>query len=112
MAIRFTEAFSTYWNHMVHSFREGDVLPGGEFANHLLATGSPVVEETASTPDVTGDGVPDGTAVDVLGWVGDDSVRAAQALEAEQKRDKPRSTLAANLQKLAGKAASDAQHEG
>lgn len=36
---------------------------------------------------------PDGTKDDVLAWVGDDRQRAEQALEAEHRRDKPRTTL-------------------
>lgn len=41
-------------------------------------------------------------AADVLAWVGEDPERAAEALEAEQAKDKPRSTLVAALTKLAG----------
>lgn len=44
--------------------------------------------------------VPDGTAKDVLDWVGDDPDRARQALDAEQGREKPRSTLVATLTRL------------
>jgi hypothetical protein len=43
----------------------------------------------------------DGTAADVLAWVGEDPERAAEALEAEQAKDKPRSTLVKQLEKLA-----------
>lgn len=47
-------------------------------------------------------GVPDGTAKDVLDWVGDDSARAQAALSAENaKGDDARSTLVAKLTKLA-----------
>lgn len=101
MAIVVTEACRSWWNYQVHDLAAGDVVPAGEFADHLLATGAPVVEETDTTPDVDGDGVPDGTAKDVLGWVGDDPAKAALALLAEGKRDKPRSTLVADLEKLA-----------
>ena len=41
-------------------------------------------------------------AADVLAWVGEDAERAAEALAAEQAKDKPRSTLVAALTKLAG----------
>ncbi len=44
---------------------------------------------------------PEGTADEVLAWVGEDAERAAAALEAEQARAKPRSTLVAQLEKLA-----------
>jgi hypothetical protein len=50
----------------------------------------------------SGGGVPEGTADKVLEWVGEDKERAAQALVAEQKRDKPRSTLVDQLTKTAG----------
>lgn len=46
--------------------------------------------------------VPQGNAEEVLAWVGDDPDRARLALDAEQARDKPRTTLAAKLTKLAG----------
>lgn len=39
----------------------------------------------------------DGAARDILNWVGDDPVRASIALEAEQSRPKPRSSLIAKL---------------
>jgi hypothetical protein len=36
-----------------------------------------------------------------LAWVGEDRERAAEALAAEEARDKPRSTLVRDLTKLA-----------
>lgn len=41
--------------------------------------------------------VPDGTVKEVLDWVGDDSARARAALEAEQAKDSPRSSLVGQL---------------
>ncbi|GFH34295.1 hypothetical protein [Streptomyces pacificus] len=41
------------------------------------------------------------TAAEVLDWVGDDPDRAAEALEAEEAADKPRSTLVKQLKKIA-----------
>lgn len=55
-----------------------------------------------SSDDNDPDAVPDGSAEVVLGWVAEDRERAARALKAEQARDKPRSTLTAHLEKLAG----------
>ena len=101
MPIVVTEASQAWWNYQVHDLAAGDVIPDGEFAAHLLATGSPVVEQADATPDVDGDGVPDGSAKDVLGWVGNDPARAALALQAEGRRDAPRKTLTAELEKLA-----------
>lgn len=44
--------------------------------------------------------VPDGTADDVLAWVGSDTERALAAIEAEENREKPRKTLLAKLEAL------------
>jgi len=78
----------------------------GELAEHLAANCPTSVEvlgggEAGPPPDP--DAVPDGTAADVLAWVGDDHDKAAKALEAEQAREKPRSTLVAALEKLAAR---------
>lgn len=64
-----------------------------------------VVEDGEEGPaeDVDGDGVPDGTANQVLAWVGEDKERAAAALAAEvAKGDDARSSLVAKLSRLAG----------
>lgn len=45
--------------------------------------------------------VPDGSAAEVLAWVGDDQDRAAAALTVEQASAKPRSTLVDQLTRLA-----------
>lgn len=100
MAVVVTETSRAWWNYQVHDLTAGDIVPDGEFATHLLATGAPVVVQTDTTPDVNGDGVPDGTAKDVLAWVGDDPARASLALEAEGRRETPRKTLTAELEKL------------
>ncbi len=47
------------------------------------------------------DELPDGDAKQILAWVGEDADRAAQALEHEAAKEKPRSTLIAALQKVA-----------
>lgn len=77
-------------------------MPGelvGEHGPELqeLPAGSVVVDGAA----VTGDEMPDGSVETVLAWVGDDAVRAALALEAERLREKPRTTLVAQLETLA-----------
>lgn len=92
MSVKTTESFSVYWNYQVWHLAKGETVSGG-LADYLMETGSPV--------DADGDGVPDGSAKDVLGWVGDDRARAALALQAESRRDKPRSTLVADLEKVA-----------
>lgn len=55
---------------------------------------------TGATPDPNA--VPDGSATDVLTWVGEDKDRAARALAIENAKDKPRSTLVASLEKVQG----------
>jgi hypothetical protein len=65
----------------------------------LEETEEPVKVEDETTDPTEGE-VPDGTVEQVLGWVGDDQARAAQALTAEQARDRPRSTLVARLEEL------------
>lgn len=55
--------------------------------------------ETTEPP--VGDAVPEGTAADVLAWVGDDPDRARQATEAEQGREKPRTSLITRLDRIA-----------
>lgn len=56
--------------------------------------GGKVDEPPASLADAS-------TAAEVLAWVGEDPERAAEALEAEEAADKPRSTLVKQLTKLA-----------
>jgi hypothetical protein len=99
-AVRVTRSCRVYFNYAVEALVEGQEVPAGEFADFLLAGDAPVVVLDDGTPDVDGDGVPDGTAKDVTDWVGDDPDRAVLALAFEQARDKPRTTLVAALEKL------------
>lgn len=91
--------------------RRGAVLPDDvpeEFVSALLARGHIAANEAAEPVKaalsvVDSDEVPGGTAAEVLAWVGSDAGRAARALEVEQAKDGGgRSTLVANLSKLAG----------
>jgi hypothetical protein len=116
MRARVLENIAPYWNYGIHQLKKDDEV-AGEFAAYLVSTHSPVepVDDEAralleapqegSAPPA--DAPPaeldiDGTAADVLAWVGDDPDRAEEALEAEQAKDKPRSTLVKQLEKLAG----------
>lgn len=100
-ALRVVRSCRVYFNYAVEALVEGQEVPAGEFADFLLATGSPVEEvDVGPTLDATGDGVPDGTAAQVLAWVDSDPDRAALALAAEQHREPPRSTVVAALDKL------------
>lgn len=103
MPVVVTQDCRPYYNYGLHDLTAGTVIPDGEFAAFLLATGAPVAEQSAEpVGDLDGDGVPDGTADEVLAWVGDDPARAEQAIQAETTRDKPRSTLITKLEKIAG----------
>ncbi|MFG3709206.1 hypothetical protein ACGF7U_31370 [Micromonospora sp. NPDC047670] len=56
--------------------------------------------EQTSRPGPDGDQVPDGSLDVVLQWVGGDPQRAQAALDAENDREKPRSTLVEALERL------------
>lgn len=60
-------------------------------------------EDTDPVDEEDTEPVPDGTATDILGWVGDNPDRAERALGAEAERDKPRTTLITKLEALTGK---------
>ena len=80
------------------------LLPGPAVKVVELNTGGEWTDITAhvSDPKPAGDEVPDGSAKDVLAWVGDDSERALRALVAEQEKDTPRKVLVRDLEKLLG----------
>jgi hypothetical protein len=68
----------------------------------------PPAEPTVAT--AVGDGgVPTGTAGDVLAWVGEEPDRARLALDAEQQRDRPRSTLIRDLTRVANQSSEETQ---
>lgn len=69
---------------------------------HIAVRVEPDPAPDGPVVDVAGDGVPDGSAKDVLAWVDGDPERATAAWDAEQARDKPRATLLADLTKLVG----------
>lgn len=118
MRVKVLEASRPYYNYGIVNLAEGEEVKGG-LALFLLETGAnvePVDDDAkawrpadASEPEEAeeGDDAPpleldiDATAAEVLAWVGDDPERAAEALEAEQAKDKPRSTLVKSLEKLA-----------
>lgn len=114
--VRVTTATKAYWPKtcQVLEFKTGEEVIG-ELADYLATSGVgvevldvvPEVEpEDPDGPgvDIDGDGVPEGSAKQVLAWVGDDPVRAAAALEAEAHREKPRTTLAGDLGRITGRA--------
>jgi hypothetical protein len=113
MRAKVLEDIAPYYNYAVVTLAKDDEI-SGELAAYLVSARSPVeplddearalLEPPKEKPDP---GAPpaeldiDGTAADVLAWVGDDQERADEALEAEQAKDKPRSTLVKQLEKLA-----------
>lgn len=114
MRVVVTEAFRAYLNMQPEDLAKGQEVKGSAAA-YLLEAGAPVEpiddeardhleaaeasEETEPEPPAELD--IDATAADVLAWVGEDTDRAAEALEAELAKDKPRSTLVKSLEKLA-----------
>jgi hypothetical protein len=124
MRVRIVTPFAAYWNYEVRPFTEGEEFVGdlarhlddngpGESVEVLEADPEPEPEDDDlepeedddpedPTPEPDDEPLPaDGTAADILAWVGDDPERAELALEAEQAKDKPRSTLVKQLEKLA-----------
>jgi hypothetical protein len=65
----------------------------------LKSVGQPELSAPVTEP-VTGGEVPDGSAEEVLTWVGDDSDRAFWALDAEKSRPQARKGLVEKLTKL------------
>lgn len=74
-------------------------VPGESIAEPAPPAAEPQLPQEPA-PEPPTDAVPDGTAADVLTWVDDDPDRARQALDAEQAREKPRTSLVAKLAKL------------
>lgn len=116
MRVKVLEASSPYYNYGLVPLAKDQEVSGG-LALFLLETGTNVepVDDAAAdwlaaqvAPDSAqepagGDGELDidANAAEVLVWVGEDPERAAEALAAEQAKDKPRSTLVKQLEKLA-----------
>jgi hypothetical protein len=116
MRVKVLEASSPYYNYEIVPLAKDQEVSGG-LALFLLETGSNVEPaddaatdwRTAQTaPEPPEPAGPDGeldidaTAADILAWVGEDPDRASEALAPEQAKDKPRSTLVKQLEKLAG----------
>jgi len=117
MRVRVLKQFTAYWNYAVTVF-DVDAEADGELARHLadnapqgaieIVEADPEPEPAPPAPDpepkepAGGDEPPvDGTIDDLMAWVGDDKERAAQALTAEQAKDKPRSTVVKRLAAMA-----------
>ena len=72
---------------------------GNPYLPHSLRGDATVLpfKQRQAPPAASEKGVPIGTAVQVLGWVADDPVRAQAALDRERTSDRPRVTLVDNL---------------
>lgn len=117
MRVRVLKQFTAYWNYAITEFREGQELEGAQARHFLDNTPEGTVKVLEADPEpeqvepespVTpvqqdGDEPPvDGTIDDLMTWVDGDPDRAALALEAEQAKDKPRSTVVKRLAALVG----------
>ena len=117
MRVRVVKEFEAYWNYAITRFHEGAELEGDQarhFADNAPEGSVEVLEadpEPAPLPEKPpadpvqpeGDEPPvDGTIDDLMAWVDGDPDRAAQALEAEQAKDKPRSTVVKRLSAMVG----------
>lgn len=113
MRVKVLEDIAPYFNYGITPLSAGEEV-AGDLAAYLASTRSPVepldsearalFEGDAPAADselADGELNIEATAADVLDWVGDDPERAAEALAAEQAKDKPRSTLVKQLEKLA-----------
>jgi hypothetical protein len=123
MRIKIVRPVKAYFNYEVRVFAPGDEVDGelaeivagnnpdgtveileGELPKPKLATVPAVVVPDGGTQPEPGADLDITAKVDVvLAWVGDDPARAAQALEAENAKDKPRSTLVKTLEELAAR---------
>lgn len=115
MRVRVLKQFTAYWNYAITEFQEGSEHVG-ELARHLADNApeksvevletdpEPAPEEPKEPESPVDPSEPpvDGTIDDLMAWVDGDRERAARALEAEQAKDKPRSTVVKRLSSLAG----------
>jgi hypothetical protein len=105
MRVVATKDFKTYYRMVSVQVTEGQEFEG-PFAEFLVNGRCPVDVIAADNASERSDGDGgldiDGTAAQILDWVGDDPERARAALNAENEKDKPRSTLVKKLEELAG----------
>jgi hypothetical protein len=95
------EDMKVFHGHMPVVLKAGQEV-SGSLAAMLLERAPRKVSRLDAEPEPPAELDIDATAPVVLGWVGDDPGRAAEALEAENaKGDAARSTLVAALKKIA-----------
>ena len=99
------ENIKIFHGHRSVRLAEGQEV-SGELAALLWERGRGKVTRLDEPEPASGGDEPPGsladasTSAEVLSWAGDDPERALEALEAEEARDKPRSTLVKQLEKL------------
>jgi hypothetical protein len=121
MRVKVLKSTHMYWNYGIVQLWEGEeisadqaaflievgveVEPLDDDARKHVADVAELKERPLSSPEPRPEAQQDldidGTAADVLAWVGEVPDRAEEALAAEQAKDKPRSTLVKQLEKLA-----------
>lgn len=82
------------WWHALHH----DMASHDENWRKIAQVSAP--EFIPATQPVDDQAPPDGTVQAILDWVDEDPARAQAALDVEQAKDSPRSTLVATLEKL------------
>lgn len=98
--VKVVGAYLVHHNYAVWPVADGQEVDGG-LADEIVSQGLPCeILELDGAQDVDGDGVPDGAASLVVNWVGDDPAKAQQAIDAENARERPRTTLLATLAKI------------
>jgi hypothetical protein len=90
------------WWHVLHHDMASHEETWKDLPGRPLEAVAVELPEDKVVPAAESETVPDGTAKEVLEWVGDDSDRAVAALDAEEARDQPRSTLVTALEKVVG----------
>ncbi|MGW0626429.1 hypothetical protein [Streptomyces sp. NPDC002758] len=120
MRVKVLKSTHLYWNYGIVQVWEGEEISADQAA-YMIEVGVDVEpldddarKHAADVAALKAQPLPDpdpaspeeldinANAADVLAWAGEDPERAAEALAAEQAKDKPRSTLVKQLEKLAG----------
>jgi hypothetical protein len=96
------EKISVFFQHTPVTIEKGEEV-SGELAALMLRT-APMMFTRSDEPEPQAPPAEldiEAVAADILAWVGEDPDRASEALDAELAKDKPRSTLVKQLEKLA-----------
>lgn len=106
MRVRINEKLRVFHGHVPHDLNKGQEVSGSLAEMLLTRAGKKVTriddggEEVAPEPPADQELDIDAGVGKILAWVGEDSERAAEALAAEQAKEKPRPTLVKALEQL------------